>query len=524
MHGTDPRGHTAIEPALRAPLILSTLTIDPATRQLVGPSGTTTLRPQVMRVLLALADAGGAVVPRDEVAEQAWEKRFVAEDSLNGAISEIRRALRQVGATHVGLLTIPKTGYRLVVDEPGAADNPERASDAMPELPAARTLQRRAVIAGGAGAAVLAGAALWRWREARGSTETTQLIERGIVSLRHGLPEYHAQGVAAFRRASELEPENARAWGLLAVALRAAGEYGTPEQATEAGRQSELAARRALAIDPRQSDALAALALLTPSFGAWLEAEQRLREVLAIDPGNPFAQSGLSRIFMSTGRARASLASLEQQIANAPLSPNLQFRRGYTLWSLGRETEADATLDRALQSWPRHPAVWFARFYTFAFTDRVPRAQAMLADTAQRPPMPAPAANLLGLSLTALARPTSPMAARAIEANLAAAAKGPAQAVSAIMILSALGAAAQSLEVARGFLLQRGDVLVRQRHSAQQPSVTDQHHRMTMMLWTPASRALRAQRGFLPFCEEIGFASYWRETGIGPDFPIGPAE
>ena len=488
MHGTDRAGTKPMELAQRQALQLGGITIDPATREFRGPGGSVTLRPQVMFVFLALADAEGAVVPREELLLRAWGGRFVAEDSLNGAISEARRALRDAGADGTEIVTIPKTGYRLV--HPATPVPVTSRETARPDVRTRRWLM-------GAGAAAIAGsAALGAWRFRDGGRSADSLIERGLVALRHGLPEYHAQGVAAFRRATELEPDNARAWGLLAVSLRAAGEYGTPEQATEAGRRAELAARRALAIDPRQSDALTALALLTPSFGAWLEAERRLRAVLAIDPGNPFAQSGLSRIFMSTGRARASLASLERQIANAPLSPNLQFRRGYTLWSLGRVTEADATLDRALQSWPRHPAVWFARFYTFAFTDRVPRAQAMLADTAQRPPMPGRTADLLGLSLTALAGPTSPIAARAIEANLAAAAKGPAQAVSAIMILSALGATAQSLEVARGFLLQRGDVLVRQRHSAQQPSVTDQHHRMTMMLWIPATRALRAERRF----------------------------
>ena len=515
MHGSDRLASRSTDLAQRTTMRLGAITVDPATRQFRGPDGSVTVRPQVMLVFLTLADARGTVVSRDELVLRAWSGRFVAEDSLNGAISEIRRALRTAGAVGAEIVTIPKTGYRLIhpeVPEGETGDGSEaNGSDR----------SRRWLIGTGT-AALFGGAALWAWRGGDNTRRVEGLIDRGLIALRQGLPEHNAQGVDAFRQAAELDPDNARAWGLLGLSLRAAAEYGTPQQASEAGKQAELAARRALALDPRQSDALTALALLSPSFGQWLEAERRLRDVLAIDPANLFAMAGLSRLFMSTGQVRAALQSLDRQVALDPLSPNIQFRRVYTLWSAGRLDEADAAADRALQSWPRHPAVWFARMYTFAFTDRVPRAQAMLADQSQRPAMPPPAAALLGLSLRALAQPNSPIVEQAIRANVAAAARGPAQAVSAIMVLSRLGAAAQAYEVARGFLLQRGDVVVRQRHSAQQPSITDLHHRMAMMLWIPVTRTLREDARFPSLCVEMGFADYWRDARVRPDFPIGP--
>lgn len=89
------------------------------------------------------------------------------------------------------------------------------------------------------------------------------------------------------------------------------------------------------------------------------------------------------------------------------------------------------------------------------------------------------------------------------------------------MVLSALGAPARAIEVARGFLLQRGDVVVRQRHTSQQASVTDHHHRMTMMLWIPATAALRREPGFPGLCEEMGLGNYWRRARVRPDEPIG---
>lgn len=515
MHGTDERIGRLGDLAQRPRLAFGTLTVIPSTREFAGPAGRATLRPQVMLVFLTLADAGGAVVSRDELVEQAWAGRFVAEDSLNGAISEIRSALRSVGSD-VRIVTIPKTGYRL--DHPRLG--PDRgARDA--EARAGRDGRTRRWLVGGSAATVAAGAAAWLFRPASPAEGMDALIDRGLIALRQGLPDFDAQGVSDFRAATARDPGNSRAWALLALALRAAAEYGSPQQAERARREAEAAARRALSIDPGQADARTALALLIPSFGRWFEADRELRAILASDPSNPFAVAAHATLMMSTGQVRRSLERLNWLDARDPLSPNLQFRRVYTLWSVGKLAEADATADRAMQSWPRHPAVWFSRLWTFAFTGRAERAQALFADAATRPAMPPPALELLGLSLAALARPGSPVAKQAIGANVAAAARGPGQAISAIMILSALGAAGEAFEVARGFLTQRGQVMVRQRHSPQQVSLTDQHHRMTMMLWIPVTGSLRREPRFPALCEDIGLIDYWQRAGVRPDLPIG---
>lgn len=518
MHGSDLPHYRAIDPARRAPIQLGSLTIDPPTRQLAGPTGTTTIRPQVIRVLLSLLDAEGAVVPREAMAEEAWDKRFVAEDSLNGAISEIRRALRTVGAEHVRLLTVPKTGYQLVVDEPAEDPSPQPPPADSPTPSAPQEMQRRTILAGGAVAAAVAGVGYWMWRGSTQSAEVTRLLETGQIALRQGLPSPDAQGVAEFRAATRLDPGNARAWGLLALGLRAAQEFAPVEQVAGLRNQAEEAAQRALALDPDQADALTALALLEPSFGRWSEAEDRLTRILGHAPDNPFAVQGLATLLMSTGQVRRCLERLDWLNAHYPMSPNLQFRRVYTLWSAGRLDDADATADRALQQWPQHPAVWFARLWTFAFTDRVARARAMLQDAVHRPAIPPPVRDLFALSFRALENPVPQLIAAAINGHMAAASRGPGPAVGAIMFLSALGAGPQSLEVARGFLLQRGDVVVKQRHSKLQPDVTDHHHRMTMMLWIPATANLRAEPGFLPFCEDLGLGSYWRSAKVTPDF------
>lgn len=514
MYGTDRVAPAAADLANRKPFALGTTTIIPATREISGPDGTGIVPPRVMQVLLALADAEGAVITRDALAQRCWSGRFVAEDSLNGAIAELRKALRAASVQGVGIETVPKTGYRLT------------GADFMEASPAIATAAfgfpaptRRVVLVGSIAAIAGAGFAGWIALN-RDSRQATLLIERGTQALRQGLPDANAQGVQFFDKAVALEPGNAKGWGMLALAWRAAAEYGAPGNTATARANSEMAAKRALAINSRQSDALTALAILTPSFGDWAAAERRIRNVLAVDPGNYFAVAALGTLMMSTGQVRASLKCLNWLAEQDPLSANVQFRRVYTLWSVDRLAEMDRTADRALQSWPRHPAVWFARFWTLAFTGRAAAAQAMLSDATIRPQMPIPAVELLQLSVKAIGSNRTPDIMSAVAANLEAASRGPGQATTAIMVLSQLGASAAAYDVARGLLAQLGPVIVRQRHTSAQASITDQHHRMTMMLWIPATRTLRLHPGFRSLCDGMGMLDYWKTTNNRPDFNI----
>jgi DNA-binding winged helix-turn-helix (wHTH) protein len=508
--------------AHREPLGFGKTLIFPATRKISGPGGVVVVPPRIMHLFLALADERGAVVTRDALVRRCWTRPFVGEDSLNGAIAELRKALRTVSAEDVSVETVPKTGYRLA-----SASSEEQPAAAAASVPSAALLHgsqwqpsRRLLLGGGIAALGAAGFVGWR-AAAPGGGEAAFLIERGSQALRQGLPDANAQGVNFFSKAVELEPDNAKGWGMLALAWRSAADYGGADNTAKARTNAEMAARRALAIDPRQSDALTALATLTPAFGRWIDAERRIRDVLAIDPANVFAVAALGTLLMSTGQVRACLQRLNWLMERDTLSPNLQFRRVYTLWSAGHLAEMDRTADSALQSWPRHPAVWFARFWTLAFTGRAPAAMDMLLDTATRPPMPAPAARVLELSVKAIGSKRAADIRAAADAYFAAAAGGPGQATTAIMVLSYLGEAGAALQVAQGFLLRRGDVIVRQRHSSAQPSVTDTHHRMAMMLWVPATQGLRLHPEFRSLCDGIGMVDYWRKTGARPDFREG---
>lgn len=78
------------------------------------------LEPRVMQVLLALAQAGGAVVSRDELTARCWGGRVVGDDAINRALVQIRRLAREhAGAFEIE--TVPRIGWRLTTPSPEAS-------------------------------------------------------------------------------------------------------------------------------------------------------------------------------------------------------------------------------------------------------------------------------------------------------------------------------------------------------------------------------------------------------------------
>lgn len=69
---------------------------------------------RIMLVLCVLAERPGRVVTRDQMLERVWGTDHSADESINRAISILRKALREVGGPADYIQTIPKRGYRLL--------------------------------------------------------------------------------------------------------------------------------------------------------------------------------------------------------------------------------------------------------------------------------------------------------------------------------------------------------------------------------------------------------------------------
>jgi DNA-binding winged helix-turn-helix (wHTH) protein/tetratricopeptide (TPR) repeat protein len=500
----DPQ-HLARHPDFR----LGLATVRPSIRVVEGPAGTAPAEPRVMQVLVALVDAKGTVLTRDDLIRSCWNGQVVGDDSINRAIAEVRRIARAVEAGF-NVETIPRVGYRLVVTAGSPAPEGEDTSAS-----AAAGVPRRWAMAGGL-AAVAAGAGLWTIGRAPGEPAAGLIAQARTVMLA-GTPDSDSRAIALLERAVAASPENAEAWGLLAFARARAGEHALTELASPIAMTVE-AARRALALDPGSADAKAALAIAVPYYGDWLAAERRFDAFLAEHPAHAFVKDSRSFFLGAVGRMRESAADRVAFAASAPFDAGMQYRLVYALWFLGRTDEADRTAARGLEIWPRHPGLWFARLWVRSGSGRLDRALAQVTDEKTRPSLPpAMIATLTGSLAAAQSRQAGEID-RATNLVVAGVSKSVAGVVNALMLLNLMGAVDAAFDVARAYYLEEGPIIAAMDWRPGQPSVPDQRRRKTNMLFTPSAKAMHRDARFMPMMQRMGLADYWNASGNMPDF------
>lgn len=492
--------------------------IRPATREILGPQGLTTVEPRVMEVLLALAAARGRVVTRDELIERCWGGRIVSEDAINRTIHLIRAVARDAGAGSFTIKTVHKAGYRLI--EAAAFAGPASAPFDTPTAMSRRRFFPGAVLAAGGLIVVGGGAGAYYVRSRRrGDERVAALIGRSDLAARTGVPEADKQGAGFLEEAVRLEPRNATAWGRLALARTRVAEYSGPGQAAAAAvAGAQEAAHAALALDARQADAMSALAILPPYYGDWWNAEQRMRAVLRVHPRHLPTRNALNFMLSATGRGIEGARDRVRMVAEDPLNAVYQFESIYAYWLLDQIEAADRAADRALQLWPRLAAAWFARLWTLAFTGRAERATAHVADVAARPDLPPWMIQSLEASMQALASRRPADVSRAADLLMLQVSRSPTSTISAVMVLAAMGQIDRAFEVAEAYLLERGPLMASVGWRAGQPSVNDMHRRLTNMLFIPPTASMRADPRFEALVRDIGLVAYWRRANVEPDY------
>jgi DNA-binding winged helix-turn-helix (wHTH) protein/Tfp pilus assembly protein PilF len=190
------------------PFVLEGRRCDPAARRIeIGDDGAD-VEPRVMAVLVALAQRQGETVRRQELIDAVWDGAPGADQSLNNAISLLRRALRDADGNRRLIQTVPKQGYRLCAEV--RADGDRNGASSLAPAP-------------GAFAAPL--------------TENAEAFEQYIIGeheLRKWTPDGNRRSLAHFKRAVALDPDFAEAHLAMGRAYYFAGtHYGcmAPEAA-----------------------------------------------------------------------------------------------------------------------------------------------------------------------------------------------------------------------------------------------------------------------------------------------------
>jgi DNA-binding winged helix-turn-helix (wHTH) protein len=509
---------TVVSLADYEPFCLGAVEIRPATREILGPCGREVIEPRVMQVLLTLIHAHGEVVSRDQLVRECWDGRAVSEDAINRAIQRIRRLSEGVAAGSFTIKTIHKVGYRLLSASNDAAGGAGELPVPEPAPLIDATWSRRRFLVGGGALALAGGAGLWLFRPHPRNAQAAALVSQADQVARGGVPDTDAQAAALLEKAVQLQPGLAEAWGKLALARTYMGEFAPPERATALVAGVQEAARRALAIDPRQPDAHAALAILPPYFGDWLAAERRMKKVLDIAPGHLPTRDALDFMYTTVGRIEEGCGDRVRMAALDPLHATYQFKLIFAHWLFGQLPEADRAADRALHLWPKHAGIWMARFYTYALTGRAERALVHFDTAETRPPLPPPMIGATRAAAVALASRRPADVEAATEALLRTVAGNSHAATNAITLLGGLGEIDRAFAVADAYLLERGPLMASVRWRENGMPFRDQRRRNTIALFIPSTTGMRDDPRFAGLVRDVGLVDYWRAAGVTPDY------
>jgi len=173
-----PHALPPIDLAREPDFALGASRVSPSTREVLRGTEHEQLEPRLMQVLVALFQANGRVVSRDELIARCWEGRIVGEDAINRAISRLRRLSEVDHGASFELETIPRVGYRLLPAgvSPAPVENPapppmlETAAPPRQNL----VLRHRLVIAAAAAIIAAAATAWLLWPERQWTVESSR--------------------------------------------------------------------------------------------------------------------------------------------------------------------------------------------------------------------------------------------------------------------------------------------------------------------------------------------------------------
>lgn len=483
--------------------------VRPASRELASASGTHMLEPRVMQVLVALHEAHGNVLSKDDLIACCWDGRIVGEDAINRVIGHLRRAIAEAGEPF-RVETIPRVGYRIAGDGMGDAGLPFSPMEG----------SRRSLLLGGTAALAALAAGGW-WLERRRDelpAGVQEVMDRGYNSLFEGTSGTVASATAAFREAAAKAPERDQPWGGLALAYAMQAITSDPVRYEDFARRSAAAANRALSINPANGEALGARLTMLPPDLPWGEFEQRVLAALKIAPDTPCLHNMLGFFYWSVGRIEEGFALTSRFAEQIDPNPRLNVGLAEMLASLHRADEAEQIYNASIERWPRNTPVWFTRFKFLMYNGAAERALAMLDDVAMRPTgIDDYNWGVCRAQALALAQPTPERRQAGIDISLDSAKRGSGYAENALLFTAFIGALDHAFDLAERILLKRS-TLPATRFSKAQASFANRLRPYTQLLFRKQTESMLRDPRITSLWQRLGLEAYWRLSGRQPDF------
>lgn len=308
--------------------------------------------------------------------------------------------------------------------------------------------------------------------------------------------------LADFRKVVALAPQFP--WGHSGIALVEAFDAIDVASAEEAQRVRSDArgeARRALALDPHNSEAYLALEVLTPQTD-WARREDLLIRGAAVDPGFSQTVAMEGRLLWATGRCNDAVAWLFRARGLDPMHEGATNSLVLLLASEGNIAQSRSLLAEA-QSQSSHGWTEHARFLA-PFMEGSPReALAILTDPQTQPPdMPQPMIEAWRTALAGIIARDRTTKLKAAKSTTDAVRSWQLYGPEAMILLASLGDRDAAMKAA----------------DAYQPGVPSE----LPYLFLPPAAPLRADPRFMKVAERLGLVAYWRKTGHWPDFCSEP--
>lgn len=170
-----------------------------------------------------------------------------------------------------------------------------------------------------------------------------------------------ARAIDHFEHAARLDPEYAAAYAGLSHAWWWRGVWGA-KTFKEVESASRAAAAKALALDPRGSDALVSSGRIKFGYDRdWSGAQKDFARAREIDPNNVDAHVFSATLCMAVGCFEESIAHMRRAEQLDPLSPTVQSFFGRVLYRARQFDEAIAHLNRAIELAPHGSAGTYRR-------------------------------------------------------------------------------------------------------------------------------------------------------------------
>ena len=316
--------------------------VDPSRGLLTAPDRESVrLEPRLMDLLLLFAGSGGRVLGKDEIAAATWGDRAIGDDTLAAAVSRLRRALAGRGSRRY-IETVPKRGYRAVVESLPHGSDPRAAPDGPPEAAALVAQGRQA----------LASPLPTSLAQARHCFEAAMAKAPGWSPAHQGLADaliarqYMEQGgdlaaaKAAARAAVGLDETSAAAWATLGTALLHADRDFAA---------AETAFQRAIALDPTFVTAHRRRAEALTAVGRFAEAERSARRAVDLQQSELETRGELLEILLIARRYRHAAAEAAATLSLAPDLGEAWYGRGWALVMAGDEAEGVDCLLKGLE-------------------------------------------------------------------------------------------------------------------------------------------------------------------------------